>query len=150
MSVCPFCGDSPERPVLRRWEFEVPQPWPRNQGHGASHTLANSGAGRWHYKRMREQWTMWCVARRPALFSSADWRRIVRVTLTRLYGKRQRRLDRDNLVAGGKPVVDALCLSGWLVDDSEEHAIIHYHQERSADGVPAVRFLIEELETSPC
>lgn len=145
MSTCPYCGDDTEAPVSARWEFTLPLPWPSSQHTGgkATHHLANSGAGRWAYKKVRDDFeTAIDVATVDIPFSLGRFRRVI---LTRLWGKRQRAFDPSNLVAGAKPVEDALVQCSMIDDDSAKYARIHHHQRRAADGVAAIHVLIEEL-----
>ena len=51
-----------------------------------------------------------------------------RVTLE-IISLRGRLLDRENLIAGSKPIPDILKSLGWIVDDSEKWICIRYIQK---------------------
>lgn len=64
----------------------------------------------------------------------------VRVTFTRIMGKRSQSMDLDNRRACVKPLLDALVRNGVLANDTEKHvAAFEVLEERSADGTTAVR-----------
>jgi hypothetical protein len=142
---CPWCHDSPARPVFARWELNVAMPWPSAQnGRGGSKRLANGGAGRWEYKRIRTGWER-AISRATYLHEVERAARPRRLTLVRLWGKGQRACDRDNLVTGGKPIRDAAATAGLIIGDGPGEAIIHYQQRKADDGVPAVLIIVEEF-----
>lgn len=151
MTACPYCGDDPSTPVLARYSFTLQLQWPNPQNSGSGGgRLHNSGGARWAYKLVREKFEKAIVlaAPRGALPGryGQEAGRQCRVTLTRLWGPRKRAWDRDNLVAGAKPIVDALVLTGALVDDSAKYARIHYQQRKRTEGGPcAVHVLFEVL-----
>lgn len=139
MSACRKCGHDPDAAVHDRWEFVVDR-----EANSLNRSASNNGS-RWaqaEYRRRREHWA-WSfrAARINARIPSAATRR--RVTLTRLYSKRQRDYDLDNLAGGLKVAVDAMVLEGLIIGDAPHQVEIHYAQERSAVG--GVRVLIEEL-----
>lgn len=93
-----------------------------------------------------------------------------RVVITRLYGKGQRALDRNNLWGGTKLVVDMLqpprvfkrrMVKGGplyetlrpgaslIVDDSDAWCDLHVDQEKAADGVAATRIVISDITEGP-
>lgn len=137
MSPCPKCGHDPDALVTESWAFHVP----RQVRSGNAH-VHNVGTARFTYKRERDGWLsdVRTLARIHGVTAATGLRR---VTLTRVYGKRCRAYDRDNLGTGLKPAVDALVLAGLLLGDSAKHAEIHYAQERGS--VNGLRVLIEEL-----
>lgn len=140
---CPWCKDSPDLPLAQSWVMAVDREWPATQAHSSAR-LANGGAARFMYKRIRDAWAgdiRWAVD--LAEVPRADARR--RVTLVRLWGRGQRERDRDNLIAGGKPIVDGLVAAGVIIDDRRKHAVIHYDQRKSDDGVSRVLIRIDEF-----
>jgi Holliday junction resolvase RusA-like endonuclease len=66
-----------------------------------------------------------------------------RVTITRRFAGRCQELDRDNLVGGAKPLVDALALAGLVLDDDKAHIELHVLQERHERNETLV--VVEEL-----
>jgi len=72
----------------------------------------------------------------PTVTTADDRRRVV---FTRFYGRRRRPYDYANLVGGGKPLVDLLVESGYLVNDTESLFEGIYHQKRSPDGTDSIR-----------
>lgn len=88
----------------------------------------NHVPGHWSWKkRERERW-QWHFAEPKAqavnfVFYAKQKRR---VTVQVFWAKPGRLPDRDNLVAGLKPVVDALVKMGFLYDDSPTWVDIEY------------------------
>ena len=66
------------------------------------------------------------------------------VTFLRTYSGRQKLRDRGNLIGGLKPVLDAMTLTGLIVDDSPKWLTDYYHQARVETG-GALTIKIEEL-----
>lgn len=137
MTACPKCGHDPEARVLAAYEFTVDRDPPSLNAH-----IFNVGASRWKYAKERDAW-MWefRAVRLLRRIPPAVGRR--RVTMTRVYGGRQKERDRDNLSGGMKPCVDALVLEKMLVGDGPRDAEIHYQQE--VGSPTGLRVLIEEL-----
>lgn len=104
--------------------------------------LVNAGDNRWRYKQERDAWH-WELkaARLHWKVPKATGRR--RVTMTRLFGGRQKEWDPDNLSGGMKPIVDALVLEGLLVGDDAASAQIYYEQVRGP--VRGLKLMLEEL-----
>lgn len=145
MTLCPWCHDSPDAPIARRWELRIEMPWPNNQARGAgANRLSNAGAARFAYKKLRTDWEQ-AVALLVIFHDVTPATSVRRLTLAREWGKRQRALDPDNMVAGGKPVVDACVKAGLITGDRRDQARIHYDQRKSADGVARVVITVEEF-----
>lgn len=146
MTDCPYCGEDPRTPVLERYSFTLELAWPNPQNSGSGGgRLHNSGGARWGYKKVRDDFVREILLTSPP--EPMRGRQLRRVTLTRFWGPRKRAWDKDNLVAGAKPIVDALVLTGAMVDDSERYARIHYQQrKRTEGGACAVHVLIEVLD----
>ena len=70
-------------------------------------------------------------AKRHANVPEATGKRRMRVV--RLVGPRGRMYDYGNLVGGCKPLVDELVKAGLLVDDSPQHVVEEYDQERAPE-----------------
>lgn len=144
--LCQFCHDSPDLPISRAWSFVIPRIWPNPQNaDGRGNRLANQGKGKlhWIYASIRDSWISDLQKMRMVNHvQPATLKR--RVCLTRLIGPQGQLYDDDNLVAGAKPIRDALIHAGWIKDDSAVWLKAHYDQERSSEY--GVRFLIEEFE----
>jgi hypothetical protein len=85
-------------------------------------------------------------ALREHKLSAVRPQRRMQLRMMLLRGSGQRLLDRDQVVATLKPVVDGLCDAGWIVDDSEKW--LEYtmpRQKIDREHGPAV---IVELEAS--
>lgn len=84
------------------------------------------------YARLRKRfcWAVW-VAKLRAEVPEATGKR--RMRIVRLVGPRGRMYDYGNLVGGCKPLVDELVKAGLLVDDSPDHVIEEYDQERAPE-----------------
>lgn len=82
----------------------------------------------------------------------------VKVTITRLWGKGQRALDRDNLVGSVKPLVDALRAAkhgrnqrsaysqgglGIIAEDNPAALTLEVEQRKADDGRLATHILVE-------
>jgi hypothetical protein len=149
MTACPYCGDDPSTPVLERYSFtiEIAIPNPQNLK-GGGKRLHNSGAGRWAYAKIRDRFAHTVrSAQDLGLCPNGRKKRVCRVVIERLWGPRKRRWDREAVVIGSKPLIDALVNAGALVDDSERYARIHYQQrKRTEGGACAVHVLIEVLD----
>jgi hypothetical protein len=122
MACCIMCDYDPDAPVHARWEFSFDRPVKSLNDH-----LVNRGGARFEYKAERKAWTQWVgLAKVNQRITRANGVR--RLVLTRVYADGQRRLDRDNLAGGMKPVVDGFTAHGLLVDDSEKWAKVYYRQ----------------------
>lgn len=138
MTACAKCGYDPEARVLASWSFVIGR-----EIRSGNERINNVGGSRWTYRVMRSGWIS-DVSGMRLVHRIPDARGKRRVTLTRIIGYRQRRYDRDNLATGCKPVIDALVRCGLLVDDTEQHAELHFLQAKRA-GLHGVVVLLEEL-----
>lgn len=137
MTACLKCSYDPFATVLRSWEFLIERDPP-----SLNARLHNAGGRRWAYKRERDEWRSEFRAARVELgMGVALGKR--RVTLTRVYGGRQKQRDLDNLSGGMKAVVDAMVLEAVLLDDSPDLAELHYAQHRGE--LRGLMVLVEEL-----
>lgn len=148
MTACIKCGHDPSSHVTATWQFEVPLEIQSGNDHVVN--APRHGKARWGasgaYRKRRVAWeTAVRIAAREWLASATLARLLTkrRVTITRVYGARQRDFDRDNLYAGAKVAVDALKRCGVILDDSRKWCELHVTQERGTTR--CTRFLIEEL-----
>lgn len=140
MTACARCGFDPEALVGRSWTFTIDRDPP-----SLNARIFNAGTKRWAYKRERDAWA-WELRAVRLLQKIPAARARRRITLTRVYDGRQQERDADNLAGGMKAIVDALVHEGMLLDDSPQHAEIHYMQERG--GPRGLRVLLEEFAQS--
>jgi hypothetical protein len=136
--ICALCGGDPSALVRATWTIEVARDVP------SQNVLAsNKGASRWRYAKERDEWVrLLGLHRFILLIPKASILR--RVTFLRTYSGRQKLRDRGNLIGGLKPVLDAMTLTGLIVDDSPKWCEDYYFQARVEKG-GALTIKIEEL-----
>lgn len=139
---CPKCGYNQDAPVAARWEFEIPKELVSlNRSAKNGSTLGARAA----FRRELGIWGnwMWCKRLSNKIVVATGKRR---VTITRVIGYRQREFDRDNLVGGGKVIVDAMVRECLLLGDDKARSEVHYEQVRHGGGDGgSVRIVLEEL-----
>lgn len=146
MTACVKCGHDPDRAVTASWSFLI-----RRDPPSLNERIFNAGNSRWRYKKERDVWSAEIMVARgngriPVVYRPSSPHVIRRVTLERIYGGRMQERDRDNLVGGMKPIVDALVLQRLIVDDSPAHTELHYGQIREqGTAARGLRVLIEDL-----
>ncbi|HEU4727656.1 MAG TPA: hypothetical protein VFT22_07200 [Kofleriaceae bacterium] len=136
---CVKCGHDPEAVVTASWTLELDK-----RVTSANLHVVNAGGSRWRYAKERDAWA-WLVrvarlAAAPGL-APADRRR--RITVERVYAGRCQEIDVDNLVAGVKPLVDAMVREGMARDDSRAWLELHVMQRRAERNVTLVT--VEEI-----
>ena len=124
--ICVKCGHDPDAIVATTYQFHIDREPP-----SLNDRLFNSGPRAREYRKERDAW-MWHLreARLKWLIPFAHEQDRRRVTLTRVFGARQRERDFDNLSGGMKACVDALVLEKLLAGDSPGDAEIYYAQKR--------------------
>jgi len=139
---CPKCGFSPDAEVTARWAFRLDK-----RIESANTRTVNAGASRWRYAKARDEW-QWlvklaalAVERSGLIMARPSSKR--RVTITRHYAGRCQEMDRDNLVAGCKALVDAMVREGVVHDDKREYLELHVLQERWDSNETCI--VVEEL-----
>lgn len=141
---CQSCAQDLPELASEKWSFFIPIEPPSLNA--VSGNKGGYGA-RAKYKKIRDAYKY--AIRERRMYSALDLpgatgRR--RVYVTRCMGKGKRRYDRDNLIGGCKPLMDALTLSGLLLDDKEKYLEAHYHQVRADKGASGgVLIEIEEM-----
>lgn len=147
--------DSSEGMGAMTWILLIPRAIPSANAHVIN---GNHKATASKYRAFRNVWARDLATLKMAhRIPTATGKRMV--TVERLWGAGQRAYDYDNLVAGAKPLVDAMkpskvyrarVVSGaaLIIDDSPAHVTVTYTQERAPDGVPATRITISEDVTS--
>ncbi len=137
MSACLKCGYDAEAAVVASWSFVIPRVLP------SLNERIHNGKRGWRYRRVREAWISDMQAMRMSL-PVRDRTRILnkrRVTITRLFSKHQRLMDKANVDT--KACVDAMVSVGLLADDSPQWLELHVKQERGQER--GTRVSIEEL-----
>lgn len=142
MSACVKCGHDPSVAVRTLWTFTLDK-----RLTSANLRTVNVGASRWRYAKERDDWQM-LVRVAAANSGNRAWLAAPtgikrRVTITRHHAGRCKEIDRDNLVAGVKPLVDAFVRAGLLRDDDSAHLELHVLQMRTQRNVTHV--LVEEF-----
>lgn len=140
MTICQKCGHDPDAVVTHQYTFVVGREPP-----SLNDRLVNTGPRARLYRKERDAW-MWHFrearlklgipfARTDFLAMPGSVPRSIthgrrRVTLTRVFGARQRERDFDNLAGGMKACVDALVLEKLIAGDRTADAEIYYAQKR--------------------
>lgn len=142
MTACSRCGYDPDVKVTASWSFLIQRDPPT-----MNERIFNAGNSRWRYRKERDLWASeFMVARGNTRIPKARANERRRVTLERVYNGRMQERDRDNLIGGMKPIVDALVMQGLILGDSPDLAEIHYNQVREPGTMSrGLRVTIEAL-----
>lgn len=136
---CPYCQTDCDAPVFGRWDIFLPLEPP------SQNTVAqNKGSfkQRKRYTELRDTYKLLLKAAKTK-HRVPDAKGLRRVIFTRLYSGRGQKRDRINIAGGCKPLLDAMRLSGLLVDDTEELVDDFYRQQRAERS--GVLITLEEL-----
>lgn len=136
---CLKCGFDPDAVVTARWVLVLDK-----RLTSANLRTVNAGDSRWRYAAERDAW-QWLVKveRVNQRVTSAGPVGKRRVTIERQYAGRCQEMDRDNLVAGAKPLVDALVRELVIRDDRQSCLELHVTQVRADHNQTVVT--VEEL-----
>lgn len=138
-SVCGYCLTDTSIAIAQRWTFTVPLEPP-------SQNLIASNKGyylhRRHYARYRDDYVLLLrnAKQRNGIPDATGLRRVI---ITRLYAARGKPRDLGNIVGGCKPLLDAMHMANFLVDDGPEHVQDFYRQRRAPEA--GVEIVLEEL-----
>jgi hypothetical protein len=139
MSACVKCGHDPDAKVSGCWTLVLDM-----RITSANTRTVNAGASRWLYAKARDEW-QWLVkaerCNRGVTVARPGGKR--RVTIERQYAGRCQEMDRDNLVAGCKPLVDALVRELVVHDDKAAWLELHVTQVKAERNQTVVT--VEEL-----
>lgn len=139
MTACVKCGHDPDAVVTARWVLVLD----KRLTSANLHTV-NAGASRWRYAKERDEWQEWVRLRRVnERVTTARPSGKRRVTIERQYAGRCQEMDRDNLTAGAKPLVDALIREQVAFDDNPAWLELHVTQVRADRNQTVVT--VEEL-----
>lgn len=137
---CAWCDFDPTLQITGSWLITVPKPAL------SSNQLKSNLPGKagFVYRKYRNDFK---AAIEPQIgnIPAATGRR--RVFFTREFAAPAREFDRDNMVAGMKPVRDCLTELGLLVDDKNQWLQAHYRQQRT--GMTQVVIVIEDILWKP-
>lgn len=136
---CEKCGHDPDAVVTARWVLVLDK-----RMTSANLRTVNAGASRWRYAKERDEWQEWIRLRRVnQRVTTARPSGKRRVTIERQYAGRCQEMDRDNLTAGAKPLVDALIREQVAFDDNPAWLELHVTQVRADRNQTVVT--VEEL-----
>lgn len=160
--ACIKCGYDPDAEIVQTFSFLVSRDPP-----SLNQRLFNTGPRAHLYRKERDLWCWEFRAKRLALKIPAAipitareagrWTAFFgtevvaratnkrRVTLTRIYGGRQKERDRDNLIGGMKACVDALVLEGLIGGDDPHSAELHYEERAAAPDQATGLFITIEV-----
>lgn len=140
---CSLCQYDPDLPVLSCSALELQLPaLSQNQLKGNG-----TGRGGWLYRRYRDEFLCHLMTElMTSDITQATAKR--RVFFERFYSNRCRPFDRDNLVAGMKPLRDCLTIFGLIVDDTDQWLEAHYIQSPTS-GNNYITVIIEDIQWSP-
>lgn len=141
MTACVKCGHDPDAVVLQTWTLRL-----EKRLESANARTVNEGKSRWRYAAERDEWLSWVTvaARHAGVWWTASAAGKRRVTITRHYARRAREIDPDNLVAGAKPLVDALVMAKVVHDDKAQWLELHVLQHRDVINYTSV--VVEEMK----
>lgn len=140
MTKCLMCGYQPDRLPARTWTVEIEADYPSQNKLGGNHKTG------WLYRRIRAGFSLKLKEQLNAIPAATKYRAAV---ITRVYGKTargvtKRAYDEENLVGGGKPLIDTLRDYRVILDDTAGAWKGWYRQEKSPDGIDRVRIQLME------
>lgn len=135
-----MCDWDPDRAPARTWEVTITANYP------SQNDLGGNGKSGFKYRNVRNRFTKLLKEQLNAIPAAKKFRAGI---ITRHYGlsekgKQKRRYDEENLVGGGKPLVDAIKDYAVIIDDRPDCWKGYYRQVKSPDGVD--RITIQLLE----
>ena len=135
-----MCHWDPDRVPVRTWDVWVNYSYPSQNDLGGNH---KSG---FKYRRIRNSLALRLKDQLNAIPAAKQFRAGV---ITRHYGlsakgRQKREYDRENLIGGGKPLVDVLKDYAVIIDDRPDCWTGHYRQEKAADGVDKIHIQLIE------
>ncbi len=142
MTACLMCGYAPEKVPARTWTIEIEANYPSQGDLGGNHKTG------WQYRNIRNGFSKLLRDQLNAIPAATRFRAAV---ITRLYGKTRtgrskRAYDEENLVGGGKPLIDTLRDYAVILNDAPGVWKGWYRQEKSPDGVDRIRIVLMEYD----
>lgn len=139
MSNCKMCGYDARTIVTSRWQITLPISYPSQNIIKGNRQQYNK------YRSFRRHIEALMLTELDQVhIPVAD--RARRGLLTRWWGKRKSTYDHENLVGGGKPILDVMKKLGLIVDDNPKWWQGYYKQRKSPDGKDYITIELEELE----
>jgi len=134
MSQCLYCGDDPGLQVTASWDIKLACKWPSRRQLGPR-TVDRLRQHYYHHFST-------AYVGRPWLEPATKPRRVI---LAWLRGKLRHTRSPDSLVAGAKPVIDALVAARLVNNDDSNDELIHICQAKSPDGKESIHVRIDEI-----
>lgn len=141
---CPACQYNPELIVIASYRIELPLKW------YSANELKYNTRHNMKYKRIRDNYYKKLQVYGSGIPQANSYRRVF---FRRVYGlgpsKRAwcKPFDKINYAAGGKPLLDGLVRSGWIIDDKPEYCDDYYlEQLPSNDGTHYIQIEIEDVK----
>lgn len=135
-----MCDWDPDREPARFWEVTIYTNYPSQNDLGGNH---KSG---FKYRNIRNQFAKLLKEQLNAIPAANKFRSAI---ITRHYGlsdkgKQKREYDQENLVGGGKPLVDVLKDYAVIVDDRPGCWRGYYRQAKATDGLDRITIHLME------
>lgn len=139
MSECIACGFDDSLKVVGQWKFIL------EMSAYSGNQIGGNEKGRkgWKYRNAKAAYRKLVE---PAISDIPEATRKRRIWVTRMYGKRKRPYDDDNLYWGLKPLIDIMTKAGVFVDDDPKGIERIYSQLPSTTGKDYIDVQIDELE----
>ena len=133
---CQVCAFDPTLKITGSWVLTISAKSP------SANTLKGNGKGRsgWKYRLVRDNFLALVAAQSKNVPVATEKRRVF---FSREYAGKCRRFDRDNLVAGMKPLRDCLTELKLIVDDADKWLEAHYEQRQG--DVNQIIITIEDI-----
>ena len=138
MSKCIACGFDGDAQVVAQWNFIL------DMSAYSGNQIGGNEKGRNGYK-YRKAKAEYRKALRCKLAHIDDAKSKRRIWVTRMYRKKKRPYDIDNLYWGLKPLIDILVTENVFIDDDPENLERIYSQLPSHTDNDAIHIRIEEL-----
>ena len=135
---CPSCGFNADRKTVALGQWKL-----TTELASGNVVRSNSGGNSgYSYRKHRSRYQR-AVNLHPAPELHVGGKR--RLTITRLWGKGKRALDRDNLIIGCKPLIDVIVRAGWVFDDKPKYLEVVYKQVKNPNGLNEIEIKLEQL-----
>lgn len=137
---CQSCGFSPSAKIKFICETSIPVILE------SGNIIGSNGYGPkgYKYRAAKKKYSRAINIRdpRPETCCSETKRRL---TITRCYGKRKRKYDKDNFIWGCKPLIDILNDRAWFFDDDPKHLEVVYKQKSIDSPDSKVELILEQF-----
>jgi len=109
-----------ELPFIQKWQLRFPD----------EKLLRNNEVLRGHWSKWHRFKKKWIKLLKPYAELWGDPSELVKISYIRVYGKRARAMDRENLVHCFKWITDAVRDNGMIIDDDPSHADLYHDQKK--------------------